>query len=124
MFEEFIAQGNDMIRRQQAQVGLSAYSAENIPDDQRVTIIEANAWRVAVEERIQNAFGPDAYARYKVFWEILSDDIEKKKGDESSRYVSLWRRIVSYLAELDDRLATGDQGTHSPDIDKRKRKVG
>lgn len=65
MFDELIAQGNDMIRRQQAEVGLSAYSAENIPDDQRVTIIEANAWRVAVEDKIQNTFGPDAYARYK-----------------------------------------------------------
>jgi hypothetical protein len=123
MFEEFIAQGNDMIRRQQVQVGHSAQWEENLPDDERVTIIEANAWRLAIEERIQNNFGPDTYARYKGFWDLLRDDRQKEKGDESSRYVTLWRRIVAYLVELDSRLASADQSAQAPDIN-RKRKLG
>lgn len=122
MFEEFIAQGNDMIRRQQAQVGLSAYSTKNIPDNELVSIIEANAWRVAVEERIQNNFGPDAYARYKVFWDLLRDDIQKERGDESSRYVTLWRRIVAYLVELDSRVTSVDQSVRASDINKKRKR--
>ena len=104
MFEELIAQGKDMIRRQQKQIGMTSYSAEQLPDHERVTLIEANAWRKTIEERINSHFGPDAFARYHVFWDILKDDIEKQKGDESSRYVAVWQRIVGYLVELDSRL--------------------
>jgi hypothetical protein len=121
MFEEFIAQGNDMIRRQQKQIGLPGHWAEEIPEAERVTLIEAMSWRNAIEERIRNSFVPDAFARYQIFWDIFRDEIQKEKGDESSRYVNLWRRIVAYLVELDARLAAQDKPSEMPDTrDTRK----
>jgi len=109
MFEEFIAQGNDMIRRQQPQVGLSLDELRRIPESELVSLIEATAWQRGIEERIRNSFGEDAYARYRIFWDVFKDDIAKGRGDESSRSVNLWRRIIAYLVELDARLAAKDK---------------
>jgi hypothetical protein len=121
MFEEVIAQGNDMIRRQQKQIGLPGHWGEEIPEAERVTLIEAMSWRNAIEERIRNGFGPDAFARYQIFWDIFRDEIQKEKGDESSRYVNLWRRIVAYLVELEARLAAQNKPSEMPDAnDTRK----
>jgi len=108
MFEEFIAQGNDMIRRQQLQVGLSSHQVKSIPESELVSFIEATAWRREIEERIRNTFGSDAYARYCIFWEVFRDDVEKERGDESARLVNVFRRIVAYLVELDARITAKD----------------
>jgi hypothetical protein len=123
MFEEFIAQGNDMIRRLQKEVGLPSHWAESIPESERVTLIEANAWQQGIEERIKNSFGPDAYARYSIFWEVYKDDVKKGKGDASSRCITVWQRIVTYLVELDSRLAGKDGAAKGPESDET-RKVG
>jgi hypothetical protein len=123
MFEEFIAQGNDMIRRQKRQVGMPSHWVEEIPESERVSLIEATAWRREIEERIRNRFGVDAYARYNIFWDIFKDDIEKGKGDESARYVTVLQRIVAYLTELDGRLAARNNTTKE-DGDTETRKIG
>jgi hypothetical protein len=120
LFEEFIAQGNDMIRRQEKQIGMTAYSEAEIPAHERVTLIEAKAWREALELRIQTNFSPDAYARYRIFWDIYASEIEKKEGDVSSRYVNLWRRIVSYLVELDARPVARGQEDSQSNVETRK----
>ena len=123
MFEEFIAQGNDMIRRQQLQVGLSSDQLKSIPESELVSLIEATAWRREIEERIRNRFGSDAYTRYCIFWEVFRDDVEKEKGDESARYVNVWRRIVAYLAELDARLTAKD-ATAGIQVSNETRRAG
>jgi hypothetical protein len=123
LFEEFIAQGNDMIRRQEKQIGLPSRWVEDIPESERVSMIEATAWRREIEERIQSTFGPDAYARYGIFWDILKDDIEKGRGDESARYVAVWRRIVAYLEELEARLAPRSHAA-GEEADGKTRKAG
>ena len=123
MFEEFIAQGNDMIRRQQLQVGLSSGQVKSIPESELVILIEASAWRAEIEQRIRNTFGPDAYARYCIFWQVFRDEVEKEKGDESTRYVNVWRRIVAYLVELDARLATQERAEEASGSNET-RKVG
>jgi hypothetical protein len=109
VFEELIAQGNDMIRRQQKQIGLNPYSEATFPAHELVTRIEANAWRESLEEKIRTNFGPDAYARYRLFWVIYDDEAKREEGDESARCVNLWHRIVGYLVELDNRLTTRNQ---------------
>jgi hypothetical protein len=106
MFEELIAQGNDMIRRQEKQVGLSYTGLKAIPEHELVSGIEYMAWRKTIEERINSSFGADALARYQIIWEIHKHDVEKQTGDESSRYVNAWRRIVAYLVELQGRIDT------------------
>jgi hypothetical protein len=120
VFEEFIAQGNDMIRRQERQIGMTAYSEAQIPVHERVTLIEANAWREGLEERIRANFSPDAYARYCIFWDIYENEIDKNEGDASSRCVNLWRRIVAYLVELDTRLAATGQEDSQNNVETRK----
>ena len=111
MFEEFIAQGKDMIRRQEKQIGHSAYFETQLPAHEKVTIIEANAWKKNVEERIQTYGGPDAYARYQIFWAVYKDELEKGQGDESSRWVNFWQRVVAHITELDQRLAAAESAT-------------
>jgi len=101
MFEEFIAQGNDMIRRQQLQVGLSSGQLKSIPESELVSLIEASAWRGEIEQRIRNTFGPDAYARYCISWQVFRDEVEKKK-EMNPRVTSmfgagLWLILLSWM---------------------------
>jgi hypothetical protein len=124
VFEEFIAQGKDMIRRQEKQIGENPYAETRIPVYERVTRIEANAWRETLEKRIRTNFGPDAYARYRVFWDVYEDEVAKKQGDESTRCVNLWQRIVAYLVELDWRLGTSREDGMDTHNNGEIRKVG
>ena len=110
MFEEYIAQGNDMIRRMQAEIGLSEAEVEALPKDRRVPTREDVAWRKAVEERIKSTFGSDALARYNLAWEHYREELDDGEGDERTRLINAWRRIVTYLMELEERLKTRSPG--------------
>jgi len=105
VFEEYIAQGNDMIRRLDVQVGLTDKQRAALPPLQQVATKEAVDWQEAVEERIGRNFGSDALARYNVSWQLYNDELSRHIGDEVTRALNAWRRIVEFLKELDRRSA-------------------
>lgn len=104
MFEELIAHGNDMIRRLEKFVGLSYEELEIRPAHQQVAVLEAQAWRKAIEERIRSTFGQDTLTRYNIIGELYSDELKRGKGDEITRSLNAMRRIVALLEELEERL--------------------
>jgi nucleoside phosphorylase len=103
VFEEYIAQGNDMIRRLDLHVGLTDERRVALPPLQQVAAKEASDWRQAVEERIRRNFGSDVLARYNVSWQLYSDEVDRHIGDEVTRALNTWRRIVIFLEELESR---------------------
>jgi nucleoside phosphorylase len=111
VFDEYIAQGNDMIRRLDVHVRLTDEQRVALPPLQQVAVKEATDWREAVEERIRLNFGPDALARYNVAWQLYNDELGRHIGDEVTRALNAWRRIVEFLKELDQReVPTEGQG--------------
>ena len=103
MFEEDIAHANDMIRRLEMEVGLSRAEVEGLPGHLRVPTREAAAWRQVIEEKIRTGFAPEALARYRVAWDLYKEELERGEGNETTRILNAWRRIVSFLTELDQR---------------------
>lgn len=105
MFEELIAQGRDMIRRLEGEWRLPQGDRELLPAYQRVPVREAVAWQEAVEEKLRASFGPDTLRRYEGVGAMYSDELNRGQGDEYSRSLNSWNRIVALLEELDARAA-------------------
>jgi hypothetical protein len=103
MFEELIWHGEDIVRRLDAERALSASETHSYPDEERVLIGEAEAWREEVERRIQEVMGDYALSRYHLTREQLRKEIEESKDSELDRWARWHRRVVSYLKELQQR---------------------
>ena len=108
-FEEEIAQGQDMIRRLEAESRLSLVERDALPPHRRVPRTEALAWQDRVEAKLQSAFGPDTFARYRIAWDLYKEELDDDIGNEYSRTLNAWNRIVALLEELNLR-----QAGHSP----------
>jgi hypothetical protein len=104
MFEEHIAHGNDMIRRLEKERGLSEKGIDALPAHQRVPIAEAEAWHASVNRRIRESFGPDTLARFELISKLHSNEIKDRIGDERSRIITFWRRVLDLLTELQNRV--------------------
>ena len=116
LFEESIAHARDMIRRLEAESGLTASEREALPSYQRVPFKEAGAWQRSVEEKLRSSFGPDTYARYELVWELYRDETERSEGDEDRRVLNVWHRIMTLLEELDARLTMRSSPIGESDI--------
>lgn len=115
MFEEYIAHGRDLVRRIQAEAKLSEAEVDKLPAWERVLNVESSEWYAAVEERIRSSFGPDAVARYRLFWRLWEEEIKHGLGTERMRTVNLYQRIINYLVELDARPRGDPDGAGSPE---------
>src|ERR1700722_16682385 len=82
MFEEFIAHGNDMIRRLERLVDLSYQQLTARPAHEQVAPKEGEAWMKTVRGRIVTGFGQDTVARYDLINELWSDEIRRQAGRE------------------------------------------
>lgn len=121
MFEELIAQGKDMIGRLEPHVDLTHVERKALPVVQQVTYKEAVVWQTAVEERIRTTFGADTLARYESIIELRNTELERDEGDEVTRTLNLWRRIVALLSELQERLEKKlNSDTHNEQAQKLK----
>jgi len=107
VFEELIAQGEDMIRRLEAEMKLGEAEREALPPYRRVPVKEALAWRKAIEDKLQAAYGPDTLDRYNLISMLYRDELERDEGDEYTRSTNARHRIVSLLRELDSRPSAG-----------------
>jgi hypothetical protein len=103
MFEEYIAQGRDMVRRLEAEMGLSETEVNQLPGSERVRMMEFDTWDKAARERVEANCGSDALARYRLASELQTEEIQQREGTERSRFVTRIRRSLAYLAELDSR---------------------
>ena len=107
MFKELIAQGEDMIRRLEAHVGLTHADRVALPAYRQVSTKEANAWDAAVEARIKGNFGADTIRRFDMVRELYREELDRDAGDEITRALNAWHRIVVLLTELDGRKEVG-----------------
>jgi hypothetical protein len=103
MFEEQIFHAQDMIRRLEAERGLSYSSRELLPAHNRVPMKEWLTWHEALDKRIQGAFGKETYSRYKGIYALFKDEQKQSVGDENSQGLNLLYRLVAFLRELDAR---------------------
>jgi len=101
MFEQQIAQGHDMIRRLEAESRLTEPQRNALPSSERVPLREAAAWQETIEQQIRLAFGADTFARYRVAWDRYKEELDRNAGDEYSRALNAWRRVIAFLIELD-----------------------
>ena len=63
MFEGLIAQGEDIIRRLEAELKLRSARRDALLPYRRVPVKEAQAWQRTIEDKIPAAFGPDTLDR-------------------------------------------------------------
>jgi hypothetical protein len=110
MFEEEIAQGRDMIRRLEAESRLAQAERDALPQHQRVPTREALDWKKRIEQRIEKSFGADTLTRYQVAWDLYTDELERERGDEYSRSLNAFNRIIVLLEELDSRASGQSSG--------------
>jgi hypothetical protein len=110
MFEEQIAQGEHMIRRLEAELKLSPTERDALPSWRRVPVKETLAWQKTIEDKIRAAFGPDTLDRYNLVHDLYRDELDRHEGDEYSRLLATWHRILDLLRELDSRRSAGPAG--------------
>jgi hypothetical protein len=103
MFEEQIAHGRNMIRRLESESRLSQTDRDSLPPHLRVPTREAKLWQEIIERKIQSEFRRDAFERYRIVWEVYSDELNRGQGDEYSCRINAFHRIVYFLEELDSR---------------------
>ncbi len=88
-----------MVRRLEAEAKLTESERERLPADQRVPTKEASEWFKLVEDRIPR-FSEDAFARYTSIGRLFQEE----EGDQLTRAIHYFRRKVSFLTELQQRI--------------------
>ncbi|HEY7769365.1 toll/interleukin-1 receptor domain-containing protein [Longimicrobium sp.] len=103
MFEEQIAQGRDMVRRLEAESRLPSGDREALPSWKRVPMKEAQEWHRVIEAKLKAHYGPETFDRYQLARNLFSEALDRGEGDEYSRALDFWERILALLTELSAR---------------------
>lgn len=90
-----------MIRRLDAENKLTPSERVALPSSQRVTTKEAVAWQEVIEQKIRSSFDRDTLARYQVARDKYREELDRGEGNEYSRALNAWNRLLALLVELD-----------------------